>query len=220
MVDDPYKVLGLPRNASDEDVKRAYRTLAKKYHPDLNPGDQEAARKMKEVNEAYDQIKNPEKYARQLGSGGSPYGNPYGNPYGGYGYGGYQERQYQSSGDQYQTSAEQYIRFHRWSEALNALQNSQNRNARWYYLSALANDGLGNQVTALEHMRKAVSMEPDNQEYLWALNRLENGGSAYRQQAGNFGGFTFGGSPCGSLCICYLMQLFCCGGHVPFFFCC
>ena len=59
MVDDPYKVLGLPRNASDEDVKRAYRTLAKKYHPDLNPGDQEAARKMKEVNEAYDQIKNP-----------------------------------------------------------------------------------------------------------------------------------------------------------------
>ena len=220
MVDDPYKVLGLPRNASDEDVKRAYRALAKKYHPDLNPGDQEAARKMKEVNEAYDQIKNPEKYARQPVSGGSPYGNPYGNPYGGYGYGGYQERQYQSSGDQYQTSAEQYIRYSRWSEALNALQNSRNRNARWYYLSALANDGLGNQVTALEHMRKAVSMEPDNQEYLWALDRLENGGSAYRQQAGNFGGFTFGGSPCGSLCICYLMQLFCCGGHVPFFFCC
>lgn len=220
MVDDPYKVLGLDRNASDEDVKRAYRALAKKYHPDLNPGDQEAARKMKEVNEAYDQIKNPEKYARQPGSGGSPYGNPYGNPYGGYGYGGYQERQYQPSGDQYQTSAEQYIRYRRWSEALNALQNSQNRNARWYYLSALANDGLGNQVTALEHMRKAVSMEPDNQEYLWALDRLENGGTAYRQQAGNFGGFTFGGSPCGSLCICYLMQLFCCGGHVPFFFCC
>ena len=220
MVDDPYKVLGLPRNASDEDVKRAYRTLAKNYHPDLNPGDQEAARKMKEVNEAYDQIKNPEKYARQPGSGGSPYGNPYGNPYGGYGYGGYQERQYQSSGDQYQTSAEQYIRFHRWSEALNALQNSQNRNARWYYLSALANDGLGNQVTALEHMRKAVSMEPDNQEYLWALSQLENGGSAYRRQAGNFGGFSFGGSPCGGLCLCYLAQLFCCGGRVPFIFCC
>ena len=218
MVDDPYKVLGLDRNASDEDVKRAYRTLAKKYHPDLNPGDQEAARKMQEVNEAYDQIKNPEKYARQS----NPYGgSPYGNPYGSYGYGGYQQREYRSpGGDQYQTSAEQYIRYRRWSEALNVLQNSQNRNARWYYLSALANDGLGNQVTALEHMRRAVSMEPDNQEYLWALDQLENGGSAYRRQAGNFGGFSFGGSPCGSLCICYLMQLFCCGGHVPFFFCC
>ena len=218
MVDDPYKVLGLDRNASDEDVKRAYRTLAKKYHPDLNPGDQEAARQMPEVNEAYAPIKNPEKYARQS----NPYGgSPYGNPYGSYGYGGYQQREYQASGgDQYQTSAEQYIRYRRWSEALNVLQNSQNRNARWYYLSALANDGLGNQVTALEHMRRAVSMEPDNQEYLWALDQLENGGSAYRRQAGNFGGFSFGGSPCGSLCICYLMQLFCCGGHVPFFFCC
>ena len=220
MVDDPYKVLGLSRDASDEEVKRAYRALAKKYHPDLKPGDQEAARKMQEVNEAYDQIKNPEKYARQSGSYGNPYG---GNPYGGYGYGGYQQWEDRSStgqADQYQTSAEQYIRYRRWSEALNVLQNSQNRNARWYYLSALANDGLGNQVTALEHMRKAVSMEPDNQEYLWALSQLENGGSAYRRQAGNFGGFSFGGSPCGGLCLCYLAQLFCCGGHAPFFFCC
>ena len=212
MVDDPYKVLGLPKNASDEDVKRAYRALAKKYHPDLNPGDQEAARKMQQVNEAYDQIKNPEKYTRQASSyGGDPYG-----------YGGYQQRTYREAGegDQYQTSAEQYIRYRRWSEALNALQNSRNRNARWYYLSALANDGLGNQVTALEHMRKAVSMEPDNQEYLWALSQLENGGSAYRRQAESFGGFSFGGSPCGGLCLCYLAQLFCCGGRIPFLFCC
>ena len=212
MVDDPYKVLGLSRDASDEDVKRAYRKLAKKYHPDLNPGDQEAARRMQEVNEAYDQIKNPEKYTRQS----NPYG---GNPYSAYGYGGYQQS-YQSASsqtDQYQTSAEQYIRYRRWSEALNVLQNSKNRNARWYYLSALANDGLGNQVTALEHMRKAVSMEPDNQEYLWALNQIESGGQAYRQQAGNFGGFSMGGSPCASLCLCYAFQLFCCRGG---FFCC
>ena len=65
MIDDPYSVLGLSRDATDEEVKQAYRRLAKKYHPDLNPGDQEAARKMQQVNEAYDQIKNPEKYARQ-----------------------------------------------------------------------------------------------------------------------------------------------------------
>ena len=60
MMDDPYKVLGLDRNASDEDVKKAYRRLAKKYHPDLNPGDGEAARKMQEVNDAYERIKNPQ----------------------------------------------------------------------------------------------------------------------------------------------------------------
>ena len=214
MVEDPYKVLGLDRNASDEDVKRAYRALAKKYHPDLNPGDQEAARKMQEVNEAYDQIKNPEKYRNPASSGG------------GYGYdpftGGYQQtgRSAASDEDSYQTAAYNYIRFRRWQEALNALQNSQNRNARWYYLSAIANDGLGNQVTALEHMRRAVSMEPDNQEYLWALQQLEHGGSAYRSQAGNFQGFSFGGSPCANLCLCYLLQLFCCGGRVPFFLCC
>ena len=67
---DPYKVLGLEPGASDEEVKQAYRRLAKKYHPDLNPGDAEAARKMQEVNEAYDRIKNPEKYARQSASSG------------------------------------------------------------------------------------------------------------------------------------------------------
>lgn len=54
---DPYEVLGLPHGASEEEVTKAYRKLAKKYHPDLNPGDEEAAKKMSEVNEAYDRIK-------------------------------------------------------------------------------------------------------------------------------------------------------------------
>ena len=55
-MDDPYKVLGVSPDASDEEIKRAYRRLAKKYHPGLNPGDAEAARKMQEVNAAYEQI--------------------------------------------------------------------------------------------------------------------------------------------------------------------
>ena len=210
---DPYKILGVSPDASDEEIKRAYRRLAKKYHPDLNPGDAEAARKMQEVNDAYERIKNPQKASQS-----DPYGNSGG--YGGYydPFGGYRQQSYTNEeGDPYQRSAYQYIRFGRWQEALNALQSSTVRDGRWYYLSALANDGLGNQVTALEHMRRAVSMEPDNPEYLAALSRMEHGGTAYRQHAGNFRGFTMGGDPCTNLCLCYMAQLFCCRGH---FFCC
>jgi len=205
VIEDPYKVLGVSRDASDEEIKKAYRRLAKKYHPDLNPGDAEAARKMQEVNAAYEQIKDPEKSAGSQGS------------YGGYGYdpfGGYRQH---SSGDQHLNAAYQYIRFGRYREALNVLNSATVKNARWYYLSALANDGLGNQVTALEHIRRAVSMEPDNYVYLQTLEAIESGGSAYRRQAGNFHTFNMGRSACPSLCLCYFLQLFCCRGR---FFCC
>ena len=200
MIDDPYKVLGVSPDASDEEIKRAYRRLAKKYHPDVNPGDEQAAKEMQRVNAAYEQIKNPEKANPNQG-------HSYGyNPYTRY------ERTYQqSTGDQYQQAAYQYIRYGRYQEALNELNSAAEKNARWYYLSALANDGLGNQVTALEHIRRAVSMEPDNMEYLRTLDQIQQGGAAYRRQAGNYGGFETRGNPCANLLWCWLMNLCCCG---------
>ena len=86
--------------------------------------------------------------------------------------------------------------------------------ARGRSLSALAHNGLGNQVTALEHIKKAVSMEPDNYEYLQMLRHIENGGTDYRRQAGNFRGFTMRGSPCTSLLLCWFLNLFCCRGFI------
>lgn len=207
IIDDPYKVLGVSPDASDEEIKRAYRNLAKKYHPDRNPGDEEAARQMQRVNAAYEQIKNPSKASSSGGYGG--YGG-----YGGFGgfdpFGNYRQQSYTDGDDRYQRSAYQYIRFGRFREALNVLENCTERDARWYFLSALANNGLGNQVTALEHIRRAVSMEPDNMEYLRALDIIEHGGTAYRQQADMFTGFSMQGNPCLSMCMCYFTQLFCC----------
>ena len=62
---DPYQVLGVSPNASEDEIRQAYRRLAKKYHPDLNPGDKTAAQKMNEINAAYDAIKNPQAYRQQ-----------------------------------------------------------------------------------------------------------------------------------------------------------
>lgn len=192
MTEDPYQILGVSPDASDEEIKRAYRALAKKYHPDLNPGDEEAAKKMQKINAAYEAIKNPEKNRREEQS----YGDA-------------------GSSDRYQKAAYQYIVYGRYREALNILSNAQTRDARWYYLSAVANNALGNQVTALEHIRQAVAMEPDNPTYLQALQRIQNGGAGYRRQAENYGGFEMRGTPC-NLCWCWLFQLCCCRG----FFCC
>ncbi len=121
MVQDPYRVLGVPRGATQDEIKKAYRKKAKECHPDFHPDDPKASEKMNEVNEAYDMLMNPDKYASrqrqeqyrqqysgqygsqsQYGSGSSSgrYGsyNPYGNSSSQYGgssnYGG----QYGSNG--------------------------------------------------------------------------------------------------------------------------
>ncbi len=195
-MNDPYAVLGLSPGASDEEVKKAYRALAKKYHPDRNPGDEAAARKMQEINAAYEQIKDPDKASQT-----------YGHSRGGYGYSGYG---YTRSETDYLRAAAQYIRFGRFHEALALLAQVSDRDARWYYLSAIANDMLGNQVTALEHIRKAVSMEPDNPEYLQALEQIENGGFRYRQHAGNYQTFQFGSGLCLPFFMCCAARMCCC----------
>ena len=84
---DYYEVLGIGKNATDAEIKSAYRKLAKKYHPDLNPGDKDAEEKFKEVNEANDVLSDPNKRKRydQFGFAGVDPNYGAGQPGGGLG---------------------------------------------------------------------------------------------------------------------------------------
>ena len=102
MINDPFSVLGVSSGATEDEIKSAYRRLAKKYHPDLNPGDKSAEEKMREINEAYTQALQIRKGGRSSASGysynpsgGFQSGSSYGNPYGGFNQSNQNRQQYE-----------------------------------------------------------------------------------------------------------------------------
>ena len=185
---DPYKTLGVSPNADKDEIKKAYRALAKKYHPDSNPGDKVAEQKMKEINAAYDAIINgsADSYS-QNSYGGYSQNRTYGQGYGSYGgFSGFDQSAYQES-DPYLKAAQNYIYSGYYDSAINALNQvpSANRGARWYYYSAMAHFGAGNNDTARRFAQTAVNMEPNNMQYRNLYENLNNPGS-YSQHGGPF----------------------------------
>lgn len=221
---DPYQVLGVSRDASDDEIKKAYRNLSRKYHPDANinnPNKAQAEEMFKKVQAAYDQIMKERQYGghgtagSQYGPGSSHYGG-YSGGFGGFGGFGASDREEEPR----MQAARNFINSGHYQEACNVLNSIQERNARWYYYSAIANSGIGNQINALEYARKAVQMEPGNAEYRQLVSRLENNGRWYADRGTQYGFGTDGRSNCLSdLCCCMCASSMCGGGFMPCFFC-
>ena len=168
----PYEVLGISRNADVEEIKRAYRELSRKYHPDSyagNPLSSLAEEKFKQVQEAYDAIMKEK-------SGSYGYANNYNNA--GY-YGG-------DSAEM--TEVYNLLNRRAYSQALRVLEGMRDRNARWYYFSAIAQVGLGNTMRGMEFARTAVAMEPSNAEYQNLVNQLNFQSNRYTSVRNNYRG--------------------------------
>jgi len=202
---DPYSILGVSPGASEEEITQAYRKLAKKYHPDLNPGSTLAEQKMREINAAYEQIKTQQHGGASYEQADGTYSSQQqqqqrqqqysGNPFGGFGgfddiFGdifGQGRYQQQDTGAAGMEAARQYINMRQFRQAIAILSGIMQRDARWYYYSALAHAGVGNRVTALSHAKEAVRMAPGNAEYRSLLEQLQQGGFAYRSTGQRYG---------------------------------
>ncbi len=249
MINDPHKVLGVSENATQDEIKRAYRKKAKEYHPDLHPDDPKASEKMNEINVAYDMLMNPEKYSAQRAQ--SYNNNPYG--YGTYNnqqsgnYGSYRTYQYGGNGGwtYYEVDLNDFFDFgnnnnasylhpkekpndsyeirraiaainsNNFQEALRILSYVEGvkRNARWFYLNSLANNGIRNTVQAIDNIKRAIQMEPENPIYKNVLQYYTKSAQSYERNAQGYNMNTLFGVE--KLCFGLCLGRMCCGP-----FCC
>lgn len=177
---DPYLVLGVKPSASDEEIKRAYRDLVKKYHPDNyqnNPLSDLAEEKMKEVNEAYDAIVKMRSSGGQQNYSGQNYGNG---------------SQTGRTADPVLVQVRQLLDLGNLNEAQRLLESSGLRNAEWYYLVGSVAYRRGWLAEARDNFMIACNMEPANMEYRQAADYLNSQAGRGFQSYRTGGGFSTG----------------------------
>ena len=190
---DPYKVLGVSPYDTDEKIKLAYKELAKKYHPDnydSSPLSDLAEEKMKEINEAYDQIMD-ERRKKRAGDYSSYYNS---------------SSNYKSSN---YNDVRNLIMSGRIIDAEQILDgvNEAQRDAEWYFLKGTVLYKKGWLEEAYNNFNRACNMDPGNQEYKAAVNQINN------QRNGVYGGYNpaTANSGCSGCDICTsLMCADCC----------
>lgn len=228
MNEDPYKTLGVSPDATPDEIKQAYRTLVKRYHPDLNPNDEVAARKMSEINAAYEAIKsgNVQKSsntpAGSFNRDGQTYHYAYMDPddiieaifgslgkFAQGGYSGHIDPDYDVYG-----TLERYIDRGSYRQAARILDSIDKRDGMWYYCAGRVCFETGNLSDAVKYAQCAVSMEPNNLKFTQLLEGIKNAqnGMGRRKTFGHVAVSLF----CGFLVLMMIINFL--GGIFPFFF--
>ncbi len=179
MVNDPYAVLGIDRNATEDEIKKAYRKLAKKYHPDLNPGNKEYEKKMVEINEAYEMLTSPNKnqYSSYEGNSSSPQSNSYqfddpGFDFANFFYNYARQNEYielrvEQDDSQEISEAITFAMQGNLDMSLKVLNEipSYSRNGRYYFVVSFILYKKGDYESSLSQIREALNIEPNNLKY-------------------------------------------------------
>lgn len=188
-MNDPYKVLGVSPSSTDEEINKAYRMLAKKYHPDYYIDSSLAGlatKKMQEINLAYDQIrKQRAEHRNSVGNSNfnnnfnSNYYNNYNNQ------NNYNNTSYGYSGGTTYYDVRMMIQSGRISDADQILSGVpvSSRDAEWHFLKGTILYRKGWSDQAYQHFQQAHTMDPNNMEYATAINEI------LARQNGNFGGY-------------------------------
>lgn len=175
----PYEVLGIDSKASQAEIKTAYRTLVKKYHPDKyvdNPLGDLAEEKLQQINQAYDMITGSNSTSSSSSTNSSTAGS-----YGNVSYG----------------QIRQLINANQINQAIAALDGISTRNAEWYYLRGICMSKLGMYAQANSFFSTAQRMDPSNQEYARAATNMKNSNDVFTRQA-----TTTGANGCSTCNIC------------------